>query len=283
MTVDSLRNSLTKRRQAINSCINLLCLGAMLLALAAIGSILWTLISQGLSAFGSGIFLNDTLPPGSGGGLRNAIVGSLFQTAIGVAIGAPCGLLAGTWLAEMAGGSRLAVVVRFLSDILLSAPSILIGMLVYYLIVLPTGGFSGLAGGIALAMIIIPIVARTSEDSLRMLPVPLREAAYALGALRWQVVVMVCWRAVRAGILTGFLLGTARISGEAAPLLFTSIGNTGWSLDLLQPMASLPVVIYQYAGSAFDDWVATAWAGALLVVGAVFALNILSRWLTGWR
>jgi phosphate transport system permease protein len=218
-----------------------------------------------------------TLPPGSNGGLLNPIIGSIIQTVLGTLIGTPIGLLVGTYLAEYAQGSALGNAVRFVSDVLLSAPSILIGLFVYELMVAPFGGFSGIAGCVALAIIVVPIVVRTTEDMLRLIPVALREAAVALGAPRWKMIVFVCYRAAKDGIVTGILLAVARVAGETAPLLFTSLGNLNWSLSLGKPMASLPVTIYQYAGSAFDDWVQLAWVGALLITAGVLALNIVAR------
>ena len=217
------------------------------------------------------------MPGANSGGLLNAIVGTLIQTVIGTAIGTPIGLLAGTYLAEYATGSRLGDVVRFVSDILLSAPSILIGLFVYQVMVAPTGGFSGIAGCVALAVIVIPIVVRTTEDMLRLIPVSLREATMALGAPKWKCITLICYRAALDGIATGVLLAVARIAGETAPLLFTSLGNLNWSVNLAEPMSSLPVTIYQYAGSAFEDWVSLAWAGALIITVGVLAINILAR------
>jgi phosphate transport system permease protein len=185
--------------------------------------------------------------------------------------------MVGTYLAEYARTSALGNVVRFVSDVLLSAPSILIGLFVYTILVDPFGGFSGIAGCVALAIIVVPIVVRTTEDMLQLIPTELREAAVALGAPKWRMIVFICYRAAREGIATGVLLAVARVSGETAPLLFTSLGNLNWSVSLSEPMASLPVTIYQYAGSAFDDWVELAWAGALLITGGVLALNIVAR------
>lgn len=272
--------ALRKRRQRTDTIVRGLCILATLIGLAFLASILLTLLVRGFGGLGLNIFTEVTRPPGSGGGLLNAIVGTLIQTSLGLVIGAPIGLLAGTYLAEVAGNSRLGKAVRFVSDVLLSAPSILIGLFVYQLFVVTTGTFSALAGSFALAMIVIPIVIRTTEDMLRLLPVALREAAYALGAPRWRVVTSICWRASRDGILTGILLGVARIAGETAPLIFTSLGNLNWSLSLTGPMASLPVTIYQYAGSAFADWVELAWAGAFLISAGVLLLNIAARMLT---
>jgi phosphate transport system permease protein len=235
------------------------------------------LIWRGAAGLSLSVFTNTTKPPGSNGGLLNAIVGTLIQTGIGTVIGTPIGLLVGTYLAEYGHGSALANAVRFVSDVLLSAPSILIGLFVYQLVVEPFGGFSGIAGCLALAVIVIPIVVRTTEDMLQLIPPALREAAAALGAPKWTVIVLVCYRAAKDGIVTGVLLAIARIAGETAPLLFTSLGNLNWSVSLGQPMASLPVTIYQYAGSAFDDWVQLAWVGALLITIGVLAVNVLAR------
>ncbi|WP_407050673.1 phosphate ABC transporter permease PstA [Methyloraptor flagellatus] len=239
--------------------------------------ILWTLFIRGFSALSLSVFTMPTLPPGKGGGLANAIVGTLVQVGIAVVIAAPLGVLAGTYLAEMGEKSRVAGAVRFVNDVLLSAPSILIGLFVYQLVVKPFGGFSAAAGSIALAVVILPVVVRATEDMMRLVPSALREAAFALGASHWMVVSSVLWRAARAGIVTGVLLAIARAAGETAPLLFTSLGNLSWSFDMTKPMASLPVAIYQYAGSPFDEWVALAWAGALIITVGVLALNIVSR------
>lgn len=269
--------SLSRRRQRSDTVIKILCLIATLIGLAFLVSILATLIWRGAGAIGVATFTQNTKPPGSNGGLLNAIVGSLIQTAIGTAIGTPIGLLAGTYLAEYSAGSRLGNIVRFVSDILLSAPSILIGLFVYQVMVDPVGGFSGIAGCVALAVIVIPIVVRTTEDMLRLVPVSLREAAVALGAPKWKSITLICYRAALDGIATGVLLAVARIAGETAPLLFTSLGNLNWSTSLTEPMSSLPVTIYQYAGSAFEDWVQLAWAGALIITVGVLAINIIAR------
>lgn len=247
------------------------------LALFLLAWILFTLVQKGLPALGLNVFTQITLPPGQNGGLLNAIVGSLIQIAIAMAIGTPIGLLAGTFLAENGKTTTVGHVARFVNDILLSAPSILVGLFVYTFLVSPLGGFSGWAGAIALAILVIPVVVRTTEDMLNLVPVGLREAAFALGAPQWKVVMFITWRAAQAGIVTGILLAIARAAGETAPLLFTSLGNNSWSTDLSKPMASLPIAIYQYAGSPFDDWVSLAWAGALLITVGVLVLNIASR------
>ncbi len=268
---------LGRRRHRVNLVVKALCVLATAIALVLLASILFTLLYLGLGGLSARVFTEVTLPPGSNGGLLNAIVGSLIQTALGTLIGTPIGLLVGTYLAEYAHGSPLGQAVRFVSDVLLSAPSILIGLFVYTLVVQPAGGFSGIAGCLALAVIVIPIVVRTTEDMLHLIPVALREAAVALGAPKWKMILQVCYRAARQGIVTGVLLALARVAGETAPLLFTSLGNLNWSVSLGKPMASLPVTIYQYAGSAFADWVQLAWVGALLITAGVLAINILAR------
>jgi phosphate transport system permease protein len=268
---------LGNRRRRTNRIVKTLCVLATVIGLLFLASILLTLLWRGVGGLSLAVFTTSTLPPGSNGGLLNAIIGSLIQTALGAAIGTPIGLLVGTYLAEYAAGSVLGNAVRFVSDVLLSAPSILIGLFVYQLVVAPFGGFSGIAGCIALAVIVIPIVVRTTEDMLRLIPTPLREAAVALGTPKWKTIVLICYRAAKDGIVTGILLAIARVAGETAPLLFTSLGNLNWSLSLAKPMASLPVTIYQYAGSAFDDWVQLAWVGALLITFGVLAINIIAR------
>jgi phosphate transport system permease protein len=269
--------ALGRRRHFTNRVVEALCILATILGLALLASILFTLLWRGVGGLSLSVFTTSTLPPGSHGGLLNAIIGSLIQTMLGAAIGTPIGLMVGTYLAEYAQGSVVGNAVRFVSDILLSAPSILIGLFIYQLAVSPFGGFSGFAGCLALAVIVIPIVVRTTEDMLRLIPSTLREAVIGLGAPKWKMIVLVCYRAAKQGIATGILLAIARIAGETAPLLFTSLGNLNWSLGLGKPMASLPVTIYQYAGSAFDDWVQLAWVGALLITFGVLAINITAR------
>ena len=269
--------ALGRRRSITNIVVKLLCIAATGLGLLLLASILGTLLWNGASGLSIAVFTNVTKPPGSNGGLLNAIVGTLIQTGLGTLIGTPIGLMVGTYLAEYGRNSPLANTVRFVSDVLLSAPSILIGLFIYQLAVQPFGGFSGIAGCLALAVIVIPIVVRTTEDMLQLIPPALREAAVALGAPKWKMIVLICYRAALDGILTGVLLAVARIAGETAPLLFTSLGNLNWSISLHEPMASLPVTIYQYAGSAFEDWVQLAWVGALLITIGVLAINILAR------
>jgi phosphate transport system permease protein len=268
---------LGRRRHWTNVIVKVLCIIATVVGLAFLASILLTLIWRGAAGLSVTVFTTSTLPPGSNGGLLNAIIGTLIQTAFGTIIGMPIGLMVGTYLAEYGRGTWMANAVRFVSDVLLSAPSILIGLFIYQLAVQPFGGFSGLAGCLALAVIVIPIVVRTTEDMLQLIAPSLREAAAALGAPKWKVIVLICYRAALDGIVTGVLLAVARIAGETAPLLFTSLGNLNWSLSLTKPMASLPVTIYQYAGSAFQDWVQLAWVGALLITIGVLAINIVAR------
>jgi len=239
--------------------------------------ILWTLLDHGLPALTSDVFTKMTPPPGSSGGLWNAIFGSLMMTVGGTLLGTPIGILAGTYLAEFGERGWLAPVTRFINDILLSAPSIVIGLFVYEVYVVHVKHFSGWAGTLALAIIVIPIVIRTTENMLRLVPSTLREAAAALGAPQWKIINFVTLRAARAGIITGVMLAIARISGETAPLLFTSLNNQFWSDDMDQPMANLPVVIFQFAMSPYEDWQSLAWAGALLITFSVLTLNILAR------
>lgn len=269
--------ALGRVRHRSDRIVRILCWIATAIGLFFLASIVLTLFYRGFAGISLSVFTEVTKPPGSGGGLLNAIVGSIIQTAIGTAIGTPIGLMVGTYLSEYSDGSRLGNAVRFVSDVLLSAPSILIGLFVYQIAVKPFGGFSGWAGCLALAVIVVPIVVRTTEDMLRLIPTALREAAVALGAPKWKVIVFVCYRVAVDGILTGVLLAIARVAGETAPLLFTSLGNLNWSANLAQPMSSLPVTIYNYAGASFADWVQLAWVGALIITMGVLAINILAR------
>jgi len=242
--------------------------------------ILSALLWEGFSGLSLNVFTELTRPPGSNGGLLNPIVGSLILTVLAVAIGTPVGILAGTYMAEYGRYDRLTSVVRFINDILLSAPSIVVGLFIYEVMVRPLGYFSGLAGGVALAVIVLPVVVRTTEDMLILVPNQLREAAAALGMPRSYIIARVCYRAAKAGMITGVLLAIARISGETAPLLFTAFGNSQWSVDLNAPMASLPHVIFTYALSPYKDWQQLAWTGALIITFAVLALSIGARALT---
>ena len=246
-------------------------------ALVALAGILWSLLSQGVGGLNLAVFTMSTPAPGSEGGLANAIVGSIMMCAMAMLIALVVGVLAGTWLSEYAGGSRYGSVVRFINDVLLSAPSILVGLFVYTLLVASFRGFSGLAGAVALALIAVPVITRTTEDVLSLQPKTLREAGVALGAPYSFIVRAVLWRAAGAGMITGGLLAFARISGETAPLLFTALNNQFFSVDLTKPTANLPVVIFQYALSAYDDWRRLAWAGALLIAAAVLGVTILAR------
>ncbi|MGI4877174.1 MAG: phosphate ABC transporter permease PstA [Janthinobacterium lividum] len=273
----------SSRRKATNFFVGVLASAAALVSLLVLASILWTLISRGLPAFRWGLLTTSMAPTGENGGLANAIVGSLIQVAIGMAIATPVGVLAGTYLSEYARGSKFGDVTRFVSDILLSAPSILVGLFVYVLMVATTKTYSGFAGAVALAVIAIPIIIRTTEDMLSLVPIALREAAAALGAPKWKVVTMIAWRAAGSGMLTGLLLALARVAGETAPLLFTSLGNLNWSTSLARPMASLPVAIYQFAASPYEDLVQLAWAGALLITLGVLAINIIAQLTIGRR
>jgi len=269
--------NLYTRRRIVNATGLAVSMLAMAFGLFWLCWILWTLLVHGLPALAPVVFTHMTPPPGSAGGLLNAIVGSLMMSLVGVLIGTPVGILAGTYLAEFGQRGWLAPVTRFINDVLLSAPSIVIGLFVYEVYVVHVKHFSGWAGALALAIIVIPIVIRTTENMLRLVPNTLREAAAALGAPQWKVISFVTLRAARAGIITGVMLAVARISGETAPLLFTALNNQFWNSNMDQPMANLPVVIFQFAMSPYEDWQKLAWAGALLITFSVLALNILAR------
>ena len=269
--------TLYTRRRIINVTGLVVSMLAMAFGLFWLCWILITLLSHGLTALTPAVFSQMTPPPGSTGGLLNAIAGTLMMSLLGTLIGTPIGILAGTYLAEFGQRGWLAPVTRFINDILLSAPSIVIGLFVYEVYVIRVGHFSGWAGALALAIIVIPIVIRTTENMLRLIPNTLREAASALGAPQWKIVSFVTLRAARAGIITGVMLAIARISGETAPLLFTALNNQFWSADMNSPLANLPVVIFQFAMSPYEDWQHLAWAGALLITISVLTLNILAR------
>ena len=251
----------------------------MLIGLSALGWILLTLVNFGFHGLNWQLFTKNTPPPGSSGGLLNAIVGSLLMSVAGTLIGTPIGIMAGTYLAEFGQRGWLAPTTRFINDILLSAPSIIIGLFVYEVYVATSRHFSGWAGAFALALLVIPVVVRTTEDMLALIPNTLREAASALGAPRWKIVTLITWRAAKAGMITGILLAVARISGETAPLLFTALNNQFFSTNMNAPIANLPVVIFQMAMSPYDDWHDLAWAGALLITGTVLGLSIAARFL----
>jgi phosphate transport system permease protein len=271
----------TQRRLA-NYVVVGLSLAATAFGLLFLVFVLGTLLKNGIGALGPTLFTQATPPPGSQGGLMNAILGSLAMTGIATLFGTPTGILAGTFLAEYAHGSRLGEFVRFINDILLSAPSIIIGLFVYSIMVVPMGHFSAWAGSVALAIIMIPVIVRTTEDMLSLVPNTLREAAAALGAPKWKIVVTVTYRSAVQGMLTGVLLAIARISGETAPLLFTALNNQFSSSNLNAPMANLPVVIFQFAMSPYVDWQALAWAGALLITAAILILNVGARMFAAW-
>ena len=276
-------NPIYRRRRLVNAFNLFVSMLTVAFGLFSLAWILWTLVNNGLQAIDLTIFMQSTPPPGSNGGLANAIFGSFLMTLIAVLIGTPVGILAGTYLAEYGRGGWLAPATRFINDILLSAPSIVIGLFVYAVYVANVKHFSGWAGTFALSLIVIPVVLKTTENMLRLIPNSLREAAAALGAPRWKIITMVTLRASRAGILTGILLAVARISGETAPLLFTSLNNQFWSSNLNAPMANLPVVIFQFAMSPYNDWQRLAWGGALLITAAVLIFNIIGRTLFGQK
>lgn len=270
-------------RRARNKIAVGLAVGATLFGLAWLVLILLVLLWEGFSGLSLRVFTEMTPPPGSAGGLLNPIMGSLIMTVIAVVIGTPLGMLAGTYMAEYGRYDRLTMIVRFINDILLSAPSIVIGLFVYEVMVAQMGHFSGWAGAVALAVIVVPVVVRTTEDMLTLVPDTLREAAASIGLPRSLMIKKVAYRAARAGMITGVLLAVARISGETAPLLFTALNNQFWSLNMNAPMASLPVVIFQFALSPYKDWQELAWTGALIITLAVLALSITARSLAAQR
>jgi phosphate transport system permease protein len=273
-------SALPLRRRARSKLMMGLSVGSAGLGLTMLAIILGTLLYKGIAGLNLAVFTEMTPPPGEAGGLLNAIFGSIVMTVIGIVIGTPISILAGTYLAEYGRYRRLAHIVRFINDILLSAPSIVVGLFVYELLVTTLGHFSGIAGAMALAILVIPIVVRTTEDMLRLVPDTLREAAASVGMPRWRMIVSIAYRAARTGITTGVLLAVARISGETAPLLFTALNNQFWSTDLNAPLASLPVVIFQFALSPYEDWQQLAWTGALLITLSVLTLSVFARMLT---
>ena len=266
------------RRRIVNGATMLLAGAATAFGLFWLVWILWTTVSRGMAAFGPHLFTRMTPPPGEvSGGLLNALAGSVLMCALAVAMATPVGIAAGTYLAEYARGRRLGEVIRFINDILLSAPSIVLGLFVYTLVVSPMGGFSALAGAISLGFIVLPVVVRTTDEMLRLVPAQMREAALSLGIPMWKVNLQILYRAAAPGIVTGVLLALARISGETAPLLFTALNNQYWSTDLAKPMASVPVVIFQFAMSPFEYWNALAWAGAFVVTLFVLLTGLVAR------
>jgi len=273
-------NALYARRRLRNTVAKGLALAATAFGLGWLVLILGVLLFEGVGGLSLSVFTENTPPPGSAGGLLNAIVGSIVMTTLAVLIGTPIGILAGTYMAEYGRHEKLSTLVRFINDILLSAPSIVIGLFIYEVMVAPMGHFSGYAGAVALAVIVIPVVVRTTEDMLTLVPDTLREAAASIGLPRAHMIVRIAYRAARAGIVTGILLAIARISGETAPLLFTALNNQFWSVDMNAPMPSLPVVIFQFALSPYEEWQKLAWTGALLITVTVLGLSILARSLT---
>lgn len=258
------------------------CLLSSLFGLMVLSSVLYSLIGNGLAGMQLDLFTELTPGPGSPGGLKNAIIGSLILTTLGILIATPLGVLAGTWLSESNRGSKAAEILRFLNGMLMSAPSILIGLFVYKLVVVTTGTFSGWAGATALAILALPVIVSTTEEMLRLVPTTLKEAGSGLGAPRWRVITKLCYRAAGSGIITGILLAMARITGETAPLLFTALNSNYMTTDLSQPMANLPVTIYQYAMSPYEDWNQLAWSGALLITTFILMINILATVLPRW-
>ncbi len=268
-----------QRRKSASTVALALSGAATLVGLFFLGAILWTLLSNGLSGISLALFTQDTPPPGSAGGLLNALYGSAVMTILGIFIGAPIGVLAGTYLAEYGRDSRLSMVIRFVNDVLLSAPSIIIGLFIYEVMVVRMGHFSAMAGAVALGVIAIPVTVRTTEDMLRLVPQGMKDASTALGVHPWRTITSVIYPAARSGILTGLLLAVARISGETAPLLFTALNNQFWSTNLNAPMANLPVVIYQFALSPYKDWQKLAWSGALIITLTILLLSIVARFI----
>jgi phosphate transport system permease protein len=276
-------NSLYAARRRRNGIAMALSLAATAFGLGWLVLILGVLLWEGLGGLSLAVFTEMTPPPGAAGGLLNPIVGSLIMTTLAVAVGTPIGILAGTYMAEYGRYDRLTTIVRFINDILLSAPSIVIGLFIYEIMVAPLGHFSGYAGAVALAVIVIPVVVRTTEDMLTLVPDQLREAAASVGMPRAVIITRIAYRAARAGMLTGVLLAVARVSGETAPLLFTALNNQFFSVNMNQPMASLPVVIFQFALSPYKDWQKLAWTGALIITFTVLALSIIARILAAPR
>ncbi|SJZ71449.1 phosphate ABC transporter permease PstA [Novilysobacter spongiicola] len=271
-------DSLYRRRRVTNVVALVLSCLAAVLGLLFLGWILWTLVARGLGGIDWALFSQNTPPPMAEGGLRNAFFGSAVMCLMAILIGTPLGIAAGTWLAEYGAASRIGTVVRFVNDILLSAPSIVLGLFVYTLLVMQAGGnFSAIAGAVSLAFIVLPVVLRTTDEMLRLVPSQMREAALSLGVPQWKVIVQVMYRSAMPGIVTGILLALARISGETAPLLFTAFGNQYWSADITGPMASVPVVMYQFAGSPYESWQDIAWAGALVLTAFVLLTSLIAR------
>ena len=264
-------------RRAKNGLFLALSVAATLAGLACLAALLWTLVSHGIAGMSWHLFTQMTPPPGGQGGLLNAIYGSAVMTLLGILIGSPIGVLAGTYLAEYGRNSRLSMFIRFINDVLLSAPSIIIGLFIYEIVVARVGHFSALSGALTLAVLAIPVTLRTTEDMLNLVPASMKDSSAALGAYPWRTTLSVLYPAARSGIVTGLLLAIARISGETAPLLFTALNNQFWSTDLNAPMANLPVVIFQFALSPYKDWQNLAWAGALIITLTILVLSIAAR------
>jgi phosphate transport system permease protein len=271
--------ALYRRRNLANVIAIVLACAAALFGLAFLGWILWTLIAKGLAGIGPALFMQDQPPPMEAGGLRNAFVGSMLMCGMGILLGTPMGIAAGTWLAEYGNGRKLGTIIRFVNDILLSAPSIVLGLFVYAIFVMQFSGgrFSAVAGAVALGFIVLPVVVRTTDEMLRLVPAQMREAALSLGVPQWKVIVQVLYRSALPGIVTGILLALARISGETAPLLFTAFGNDYLSMDVTSEMSAVPLVMYRFAGSGFENWEQIAWAGALVLTLFVLAVSLVAR------
>ena len=269
---------LYRRRSIVNVVALVLACATALFGLFFLGWILWTLVAKGIAGINWQLFTQMTPPPMQEGGLANAFFGSAVMCALAILIGTPLGVLAGTWLAEYGNARKAGTVVRFVNDILLSAPSIVLGLFVYTLLIMQFGGgFSAMAGALALAFIVLPVVVRTTDEMLRLVPTQMREAALSLGVPQWKVIVQVLYRSASAGIVTGILLALARISGETAPLLFTAFGSQYWNANVMQPMASVPVVMNQFAGSPYESWQTLAWAGALVLTVFVLLVSLIAR------
>ena len=278
MSTDKASAGLYRRRGVTNVIALFLSCATALFGLFFLGWILWTLVAKGIAGIDVNLFTQMTPPPMQEGGLANAFFGSAVMCGLAILIGTPLGVLAGTWLAEYGNARKAGTVVRFVNDILLSAPSIVLGLFVYTLFIMQFGGsFSALAGALALAFIVLPVVVRTTDEMLRLVPTQMREAALSLGVPQWKVIMRVLYRSASAGIVTGILLALARISGETAPLLFTAFGNQYWNADVTQPMASVPVVMNQFAGSPYESWQTLAWAGALVLTVFVLLISLVAR------
>lgn len=277
MTIKAINHANYVRRRVFSVIMDGVCTLAAVVGLIMLTLILSTLVQRGMAGLSLSLFTESMRTPGNNGGLANAIVGTLMQTGLGIVIGAPLGMAVGIYLAEIGRTSRFASVVRFVNDILLSAPSVLVGLFVYQIVVVPMGGFSGFAGSVALALLAMPVIARTTEDIIKLVPDSYREGSVALGARQSTTVLRVILPAAFGGVLTGILLAVARISGETAPLIFTSLGSFTMSTDMTRPMSSLPIAIYRYASSPYEEWVNLAWAGALVITLGVLLLNVVSR------